>query len=304
MAMPLCPPSLLTCPRRPAKILSAIPRLTQKVQAPWSIVAEGGVSVPSEYGKAPEPTLARLSLYLRCLRQLASAGVRTISSKQMEERLGVLSAQIRKDLSYFGEFGKPGIGYDVQHLLERLTEVMQLDREHRAVIAGAGNLGSALAGYAGFARSPFRIVGIFDNDSGKIGRRLWDLEILDIRHMPEIAQSLQASMGIIAVPAEAAQEVAEVMVKSGVRAILNFAPTQVTAPPHVATRNVDLLRELEILSYYFDRLPAAPAECTSAAQKGSSPFPRGAPEASEPRPVQDPEGPFDLGQGTPSGSEG
>jgi redox-sensing transcriptional repressor len=218
------------------------------------------MSVGADYGRAPEPTLARLTRYLRCLRQLAEAGVRTISSKQMEEKLGVLSAQIRKDLSYFGEFGKPGVGYDVRHLLDRLTEVMQLDREHRAVIAGAGNLGSALAGYAGFTKSAFRIVGIFDNNLSKIGRMLWDLQILDIHQMPEINHTLKANIGIIAVPSDAAQEVADIMVESGIRAILNFAPARITVPAHVAERNVDFLRELEILSYYFDRLPPEPDE--------------------------------------------
>ena len=238
--------------------------------SPW---AEGGVSVASEHAKAPEPTLARLSRYLRCLRQLAEAGVKTVSSKQMEEKLGVLSAQIRKDLSYFGEFGRPGIGYEVQHLLDRLTEIMQLDREHRAVIAGAGNLGSALAGYTGFGKSSFRIVGIFDNNFGKIGRMLWNLEILDINQMPEMNQTLGADIGIIAVPAEAAQQAADVMVQSGIRAILNFAPGHIVVPAHVAARNVDFLRELEILSYYFDRLlpPSLAGQAEECAPEPSEP---------------------------------
>jgi redox-sensing transcriptional repressor len=222
----------------------------------------------AEYTRAPEPTLARLSRYLRCLRELAAGGVKTVSSAQMEQKLGVLSAQIRKDLSYFGEFGKPGIGYDVRHLLARLTEVMQLDREQRAVIVGAGNLGSALVGYAGFAKSPFRIVGLFDNNFGRIGRMLWNLEIQDIRRLEETNRELQAIIGIIAVPAESAQEVADILVKSGIRAILNFAPVHVTVPPDVAARNVDFLRELEILSYYIDRLPPAAPEpdCGSGPQ--------------------------------------
>ncbi len=210
--------------------------------------------------RVPEPTLARLSRYLRCLRDLADHGVRTVSSAQMEAKLGILSAQIRKDLSYFGEFGKPGIGYDVQHLLARLTEIMQLDHEQRAVIVGAGNLGSALVGYTGFARSPFRIVGIFDANFGKIGRMLWDLQIQDIQRLPEINQELRATIGIIAVPAEAAQEVASILIASGIHAILNFAPTHLSVPSHVTARNVDFLREMEILSYHTDRRRAAAAE--------------------------------------------
>lgn len=193
--------------------------------------------------------MGRFSLYLRCLRQLASEGVRTVSSAQMEARLGITSAQIRKDLSYFGEFGRPGIGYNVEHLLARLTEIMQLDREQRAVIVGAGNLGSALVGYLGFAHTPFRIVGIFDSNFSKIGRPLWSLEIGDVQQLPQTNQTLRATIGLVTVPAEAAQEVVNILVRAGIRAILNFAPAVVTVPAGVALRNVDLTRELEILSY-------------------------------------------------------
>ena len=206
--------------------------------------------------RVPEPTLSRLSLYLRCLRQLASEGVRTVSSAQIQAQLGITSAQVRKDLSHFGEFGRPGIGYDVQHLLMRLTEIMQLDREQRAVIVGAGNLGSALVGYWGFSNTPFRVVSIFDNNFSKIGRMLWSLEIQDVHAMPEVNQKLRASIGLIAVPAESAQEAADILVKAGIRAILNFAPTLINVPPTVALRNVDLTRELEILSYLSNRIQA------------------------------------------------
>jgi len=214
-----------------------------------------------ESGRVPEPTLSRLSGYLRCLRRLAKEGVRTISSATMARRCGVAAVQIRKDLSYFGVLGRPGIGYEVQHLLARLTEIMHLDRQHCVVIVGAGNLGSALAGYSGFVLSPFRVVGIFDNNLAKIGRRLWNLEILDVNRMPEANQELQATIGMLAVPAEAAQEAAELLVRSGIRAILNFAPRTINAPAAVAVRNVDLTRELEILCYYIDRVspPRQPA---------------------------------------------
>ena len=213
----------------------------------------GETGVTDEAIRAPEPTLARLSRYLRCLRELAEQGVRTVSSAQMEAKLGIVSAQIRRDLSYFGEFGTRGVGYDVQHLLDRLTAVMQLDREQRAVIVGAGNLGSALAGYTGFAFSPFRIVGIFDNNFSKIGRMLWSLQIQDVRQLPELNRDLQADIGIIGVPTSAAQEVADLMIASGICAVLNFAPVHLTVPSHVTARNVDVLRELEILSYHLDR---------------------------------------------------
>ena len=205
-------------------------------------------------GKVPEPTLSRLSLYLRCLRQLAREGVKTISSAQMEVHCGIIPAQIRKDLSYFGEFGKPGTGYDVQHLLGRLTEIMQLDREQRVAIVGAGNLGAALAGYAGFAHSPFRVVGIFDNNLSKIGRMLWDFEILDVQRLADMNQRMRADLGIIAVPAEAAQQVADRLIEAGIRAILNFAPARLEVPSDVVARNVDLSRELEVLCYHIGRV--------------------------------------------------
>ncbi len=213
--------------------------------------------MPQSPGRVPEPTVSRLRFYLRCLRRLVKEGVKTISSARMAERCGVSAVQIRKDLSYLGEFGRPGIGYDVEHLLERLTEIMQLDRQHRVVIIGAGNLGSALADYSGFVRSPFQIVGIFDNDSSKIGRRLWNLEILDVNRLPALNRDLRANVGIVAVPADSAQEAADLLVKAGVRAILNFAPAVIDVPPSIALRNVDLTGELEFLSYFIDRLPAA-----------------------------------------------
>jgi redox-sensing transcriptional repressor len=190
---------------------------------------------------------------------LAREGVKTVSSAQMEKRLGITSAQIRKDLSHFGEFGRPGIGYDVEHLFTRLTEVMQLDREQRAIIVGAGNLGAALVGYwGGVADTPFRIVGIFDNNFSKIGRMLWNLEIQDVHRLPEINRTLRASIGLIAVPGPGAQEAADILVEGGVRAILSFAPALIAVPGDVALRHVDLTRELEILSFWVKRISASP----------------------------------------------
>ncbi len=217
--------------------------------------------------RVPEPTLSRLTVYLRCLRQLAKEGVKRVSSAGMESRCGSMAVQIRKDLSYFGEFGRAGIGYDVEHLLERLTQIMHLDREHRVVILGAGNLGAAVSGYSGFAGTPFHVVGIFDNNYAKIGRMLWDLEIKDVRELPELNEDLRASIGIIAVPAEAAQEAADTITKAGIRAMRNFAPTFVTVPPEVALRNVDLTRQFEILCYHLPRLPAPTEEVSPAAEK-------------------------------------
>jgi len=215
--------------------------------------------VPQSASRIPQPAVSRLSIYLRCLRSLVEQGVQTISSARMGQHCGVPHHQIRKDLSYLGEFGKPGIGYDVKHLLERLTETMQLNREHRVVIVGAGNLGAALAGYAGFQRSPFRIVGIFDNNLSKIGRRLWELEIFDIHQIEQINRHLRADIGIIAVPSDSAQEVADALVAAGIRAVLNFAPARVHVPAEIALRDVDLTRELEILAFHINRVPEAAA---------------------------------------------
>lgn len=198
----------------------------------------------------PEPTIGRLALYLRCLRAALREGVQTLSSAEIEKRTGISAGQVRKDLSYFGEFGKPGMGYSVAPLAARLSHIMRLDRRQEVLIVGAGNLGSALAGYAGLAQSSFRVAAIYDNNFNKIGRKLWDLEILDVQRMPEINARMGVRIGIITTPASVAAEVAEMMARSGVQAILNFAPARFAAPAGTVVRNVDLTRELEILCYY------------------------------------------------------
>lgn len=213
----------------------------------------GGADLPG-HRTAPEPTIARIALYLRCLYVAQREGVETLSSADIEARTGISSGQVRKDLSYFGEFGKPGLGYAVTPLVDRLAQIMRMDRTQPVMIVGAGNLGTALAGYSGLHESGFRLVAIYDNNFSKIGRRIWDLEILDIERMPELNASMRVSIGIIATPAGAAQYVAERMVMSGVRVILNFAPTRVVVPKHVVVRNVDLTQELQILCYYLPEM--------------------------------------------------
>jgi redox-sensing transcriptional repressor len=201
-------------------------------------------------GTAPEPTIARLALYLRSVRAALREGVETMSSADIEKRTGIGSGQVRKDLSYFGEFGKPGMGYSVAPLVARLSHIMRLDREQAVVIVGAGNLGSALAGYAGFGQSGFRVAAVYDNNFNKIGRKVWDHEILDIRRMPELNREMGVRIGIVATAGSAAQEVADIMARSGVKVILNFAPERFRAPAGTMVRNVDLTQELEILCYY------------------------------------------------------
>lgn len=198
---------------------------------------------------APEPTIARIALYLRCLRLAQHEGVETLSSADIEVRTGISSGQVRKDLSYFGEFGKPGLGYAVAPLAARLARILRMDRDQPVMLVGAGNLGTALAGYTGFSEN-FQLAAIYDNNFSKIGRRLWDLEIQDIERMPELNAEMGINIGIITTPAAAAQYVAEKMVASGVRVILNFAPSRVHVPKDVIVRNVDLTQELQILCYY------------------------------------------------------
>jgi len=207
--------------------------------------------------EAPEPTVSRLGLYLRCLRACKREGIETISSSGIEQRTGISSGQVRKDLSYFGEFGKPGRGYAVDALLDRLAGIMHLDVPHPMIIVGAGNLGTALAGHAGFAERGFQVAAIFDNDPAKIGRQIAGHEIFDVARMGEINERLRTRFGVIATPAAPAQEVANYMVQAGIKAILNFAPVRVRVPEGVVARNVDLGQELEILSYFASRQPGA-----------------------------------------------
>jgi redox-sensing transcriptional repressor len=201
-------------------------------------------------GKVPVPTLERLATYLRFLIDLEQSRVETISSAEVERQTGINAAQFRKDLSYFGEFGKPGVGYNVLDLQNRIAHILKIDREQRIILVGAGNLGSALVGYPGLKEHRFNLVAVFDNNFAKIGHPLWDLEVLDVVRIPEINEQLQARIAILAVPAGAAQNVADMLVVSGIHAILNFAPVMLRVPDHVFVRNVSFLQELAVLSYH------------------------------------------------------
>jgi redox-sensing transcriptional repressor len=200
--------------------------------------------------KVPIPTLERLTTYLHCLVDLGAADVETISSAEIEQHTGINAAQFRKDLSYFGEFGKPGVGYNVAELESRIARILQIHKIQPIILIGAGNLGSALLGYPGLKEHKFHIVAAFDNDPNKIGRRLWDHDILDYRRLGEVNAVIGARIAIIAVPAGAAQGVAENAVEAGIRAILNFAPVILRVPRHVVVRNVSFLQELAVLSYH------------------------------------------------------
>jgi redox-sensing transcriptional repressor len=195
-------------------------------------------------------TVRRLSVYFRCLAQLEEDGVKTISSQELAARFHLNSAQVRKDLAYFGEFGIRGIGYDTAVLRAEIQRILGLDREWRVVLVGFGNLGSALFHYRGFARQGFRIAAIVDDDPAKAGRTVDALSILPLGDLPRVVKQAGIQIGVVAVPGEAAQGVADRLVAAGVRAILNFAPVRLKVPKEVRLQNVDLSIELENLSFH------------------------------------------------------
>jgi redox-sensing transcriptional repressor len=204
----------------------------------------------------PVPTLERLATYLRYLIDLEQANIETISSAEIEE-LSYFYSPAELGKSGGVGFGKPGVGYNVSELQSRIARILKIDREQRVILIGAGNLGSALVGYPGLQEHRFNLVAVFDNNYGKIGRPLWNLQILDITRLEEVNAELKARIGILAVPAGAAQHVAELMVAAGIHTILNFAPVILRVPPHVFVRNVSFLQELAVLSYHLSIEDAA-----------------------------------------------
>ncbi|MEW5763142.1 MAG: redox-sensing transcriptional repressor Rex [Bacillota bacterium] len=199
--------------------------------------------------KIPEATIQRLSVYSRFLERLDKRGVVTVSSSDIARGVGVSPAQVRKDLAYFGEFGTRGVGYNVRDLMHYILKILGLTQPWPVVLVGAGNLGTALATYRRFRDRGFNIVGVFDNDLLKIGKRIQDLEVLPVERVPEVVAQHGVKIGIIAVPLPAVQEVADVLVKAGVEALLTFGEVAVNVPEHVIVRNVDLTVKLEILTF-------------------------------------------------------
>jgi redox-sensing transcriptional repressor len=200
--------------------------------------------------KIPEMTIRRLSVYTRCLQQLEEDGVKTVSSQELAERFNLNSAQVRKDLAYFGEFGVRGIGYYVVGLKAELQKILGLDREWAVALVGFGNLGSALFHYKGFGRQGFRIAAIFDADPAKIGRDVGGAPVLSSADLAREVKARGIQIAIVAVPPESAQTVTDQLADAGIKAILNFAPSRLRAPRDTRLKHVDLSIELETLSFY------------------------------------------------------
>jgi redox-sensing transcriptional repressor len=199
--------------------------------------------------KIAESTVRRLSLYLRFLEEFEEQGASTVSSEALASRGGTTSAQVRKDLSFFGSFGKRGLGYQVGELKRRLHEILGLGKRYRVIVVGAGKIGSALVQYGGFRARGFDLVAIYDNDPKKVGREWNGLTVRDVANLEKDLREKPADIAAVVTPADAAQAVATRLVGCGITAILNFAPVQLQVPDHVTVKTVNLVLELEALSY-------------------------------------------------------
>ena len=221
--------------------------------------ANGGPEFPD----LPEATVARLPEYLRALHNLADDDQDTVSSEGLAAAAGVNSAKLRKDLSHLGSYGTRGVGYDVGLLIEQIEQVLGLHESRAVALVGIGNLGHALAGYAGFATRGFHIAALFDADPSRVGERVGGMSVRDIADVEAVVDAERISIGVIATPAHAAQRVADRLVAAGVTSILNFAPCVLVVPDGVDVRKVDLAIELQILSFHEHRksaLTALPAK--------------------------------------------
>ena len=199
----------------------------------------------------PDIVIGRLPVYLRELTRLAEEEQKTTtSSHELGKRLGISSAQIRKDLSHFGEFGKQGTGYHINYLVDQLRDILHLDRVWEVALVGAGYLGHALAHYDGFTRHGFRITCIFDNDSDKVGEKMNGLVVQDISEMPATIQAKNIGIAILVVPAAAAQETADCLIQAGIRSILTYAPIHLEVPEDVHISYSDPVVQLQRMTYY------------------------------------------------------
>jgi redox-sensing transcriptional repressor len=211
----------------------------------------------SARGVIPDATVSRLPMYHRSLLSLTARGVLLVSSEELAEASGVSSAKLRKDLSFLGSYGTRGVGYEVEFLLYQIARALGLTKVWPVVIVGIGNLGNALAGYPGFASRGFSVVGLFDTDPTRVGETVAvagkEIIVSNISKLPQVVLSSGASIGVIATPEAAAQEVCDLMVRNGITSILNFAPVLIEVPAGVDVRRVDLATELQILAFHEQR---------------------------------------------------
>lgn len=200
--------------------------------------------------KIPDIIIGRLPIYLRALQRMAEKGIHTTSSQELGERVGISAAQIRKDISQFGEFGKQGTGYRIPFLIDKIREILKVDRIWDVAVVGAGELGHALARYPGFVNRGFRIVMVFDSDPSKVGQQIGEFVVQDTAGMVEEIKKAGVQVAMLTVPAASAQEVTDMLVKAGVRAILNYAPISLTVPEEVHVQHIDPATHLQRMTYY------------------------------------------------------
>ncbi len=198
----------------------------------------------------PDIVIGRLPIYLRALNRMIQENREYTSSHELGERLGISSAQIRKDLSHFGEFGKQGTGYNVRYLYEQLRQILKVDREWLMAVVGIGDLGRAIAHYRGFQARGFRVAALFDADPAKVGERIGELTVLPMSQLAEEITRQNIRIAMIAVPASEAQSVADKLVEAGVQALLNYAPITIAVPPGVRVQYIDPAAHLQHMTYY------------------------------------------------------
>jgi redox-sensing transcriptional repressor len=202
--------------------------------------------------KIPDIIIGRLPIYLRALQRMSEKGMKTTSSQELGEHVGISAAQIRKDISQFGEFGKQGTGYSIPFLMDKLREILRVNRMWDVVVVGAGDMGHALARYSGFANRGFRVCMIFDVDASKVGQKVGDFTIEDASKLVDCVRAAKIKIAMVTVPAAAAQDVADKLVQAGVKAILNYAPASVNVPGNVRVQYIDPATHLQRMTYYLD----------------------------------------------------
>lgn len=200
--------------------------------------------------KIPDIIIGRLPVYLRALQRMAEKGMKTTSSQELGDHVGISAAQIRKDISQFGEFGKQGTGYSIPFLVDKLRTILRVDRIWDVALVGAGDVGHAIARYQGFSNRGFRVAMIFDNDKSKIGERINDFVVEDSTHMVERIRSGGVKIAMLAVPSSEAQEATDLLVQAGIKAILNYAPLHLVVPNNVRVQHVDPVTHLQRMTYY------------------------------------------------------